>query len=202
MMRCRLTIGVVTVALALAASGCCVDRSMVGGAASCGSVPGGEPYCGMGQCCAPDDFFCQGPLGYLRYMFTCGSGCGDYYVDEWVSDPPACADPCDHQGNWTGYSDCCSAPLLGCLSRLWGHRYDAGCEVGCAGGCAGGPAAGPMHDGMMGVEGEWLDGEPMMPMEELEPIEPRPAPPQTSMRAPRRLHPAQPTSMRQRRSAR
>jgi len=32
----------------------------------------------------------------------CGSQCGEVYRNEWFSDPPACCDPCDHCGNYTG----------------------------------------------------------------------------------------------------
>ena len=204
--------------LALLLSGCCcMDRC----GSSCGvgaygmAEPVGEPYCGPAGCCAPDDFICQGPLGYLRYMFTCGSGCGDYYWDEWTSDPPSCCDPCDNYGNWTGSRGCCR-PLLSGFGALWGYRYDGGCDVqlceaGCGGGCdagCGGGAHGyqphgPVYhgDGTIVEQGPWVESERLPPPRRN--VQPPSAPAESgeginpSAQAPRRLrHNSQRTTMR------
>lgn len=33
----------------------------------------------------------------------CCDGCGEKYCNEWHSDPPACCEPCDNLGNYTGH---------------------------------------------------------------------------------------------------
>jgi len=84
-------------------SGCCVNRHLDCGGLDtcCGSLS--DPI--LGDCsrcgvCGGSD--CPGytPCGYLKYMLTCGSGCGEIYYNEWISDPPDCCDPCDDCGNW------------------------------------------------------------------------------------------------------
>ena len=50
----------------------------------------------------------QRPLAAIRSgKIFCGSGCGEVYVDEWLSTPPECSDPCSG-GNFvgTGASSC------------------------------------------------------------------------------------------------
>ena len=101
--------------------GCCVNR----------------PFCATGACdpgpvatggCASG---CCGPLaGAVGNALSCGAGCGEIYVDEWVSDPPDCCDPCDNCGNWVGPRQCCR-PLSFLNPCNWfGVRYHDDC-----GGC-------------------------------------------------------------------
>jgi len=55
------------------------------------------------------------------------------YCGEWMSDPPACGDPCDSCGDAScgGCYYGCWNPLRG-LAHLWGYRYAAGgCDIGC-----------------------------------------------------------------------
>jgi hypothetical protein len=48
-------------------------------------------------------------IGRLFYAGTwCGPSCGDAYWGEVVSDPPACREPCNRNGQWTGRSGCAS----------------------------------------------------------------------------------------------
>ena len=64
----------------------------------------------------------QRPLAAIRSgKIFCGSGCGEVYVDEWLSTPPECSDPCSG-GNFVGKgaSSCgassCGAPSCGCAA--------------------------------------------------------------------------------------
>lgn len=69
-------------------SGCCVLQEFWYALPCCHRCgPCGSP-CG-GGCCGGG---CGG----------CSGGCGEVYYGE-VSDPPACPDPCDCNGNWHGY---------------------------------------------------------------------------------------------------
>jgi hypothetical protein len=85
--------------------------------------------CGCGGCggCG-----CQSPFEWLRMRLTCCSGCGNQcYYGEWISDPPACCDPCDNCGNFIG-------PQCGGAGGKHGGGYSGG---GCGGGgcgCGGG----------------------------------------------------------------
>jgi hypothetical protein len=50
----------------------------------------------------------RGPLSFVFALFTAGSyrgcwgGCGERYWGDWYGDPPACCDPCDCNGHFTG----------------------------------------------------------------------------------------------------
>ncbi|MGN6136141.1 MAG: hypothetical protein ACTHOU_16760 [Aureliella sp.] len=92
-------------ALMLASAGCCCVQGMPG---DCGT-------CGMGQLAA-----CK----------SCSGGCGDVYVDEWISQPPRVDQCCA--------GDC--RPVRSLLQALWGSRFVGGCDMcgGCQGGCDGG----------------------------------------------------------------
>jgi len=112
----------------------CGISGPVGG--GCGSCAGGiEPcgMCGTGSClgsCA------QGFLSFARQsihnVLTCGSGCGELYIDEWYSDPPDACDPC---------VDCaranCAPPGCGFYPsvpwNLWGRRFQGGSCQSCEG---------------------------------------------------------------------
>ncbi len=60
---------------------------------------------------------CIGKLFQMScYGLGCGSGCGEVYWHDWISDPPR-PDPCDTCGNWTGVvatnsCDGCADPEL------------------------------------------------------------------------------------------
>jgi len=116
-------------ALVILANGCvCTQPSLCGdaavpescGVAGCGSCAGASAACGsryLADC--------------ATRALTCGSGCGEVYWGEWANDPPACKDPCDDCGNWTGeaYGAPHCKPLQG-IRHLWGYRYaPAGCDV-------------------------------------------------------------------------
>lgn len=134
----RFACGFLLLAGGLLSSGCCMSPYGVCGAGvgcdSCGDVGVGCDTCGE---CQPG--LCHHPWLWTRARnaLTCGAGCGDVYCGEWMSDPPACGDPCDSCGEY----DCggcyygCWNPLRG-LAHLWGYRYAAGgCGVGCEVGC-------------------------------------------------------------------
>lgn len=89
------------------------------------------------------------PNGIIKNALTCGSGCGEIYWGEWISDPPDKCDACDQDGNWIG-PHCC--PPSG-WSRFWaglhGQRM-AGDTTGCAscGGLDGDTSQGVQIDGL------------------------------------------------------
>ncbi|MEM7782728.1 MAG: hypothetical protein AAF623_05185 [Planctomycetota bacterium] len=80
----------------------------------CGPMMVG-PGCGISNC-----YDCDGatvgqrtiphsPLDSLRQLrrsITCGSGCGETYVGEWISTPPDCSDPCCGS-QWVGGTSKC-----------------------------------------------------------------------------------------------
>lgn len=89
-------------ALVLASAGCCCVQGTAGNCGSCGS-------------------------GRLLGNGSCRGGCGETYVDEWISDPP-CVD------------QCCAGdtrPVRSLLQALWGSRFVNGCDMcgGRDGGC-------------------------------------------------------------------
>ncbi len=141
----RFAYGFLLLAGGLLSSGCCSMSHYGacgggGGCDSCGDVGVGYETCGE---CQPG--LCHHPWLWTRAKnaLTCGAGCGDVYCGEWISDPPACGDPCDACGETScggcdGYYGCWN-PLQG-LAHLWGYRYaaggcDAGCDVGYDEGC-------------------------------------------------------------------
>lgn len=116
---------ILTCLMTLVGTGCCCTQGMqtCSSYSSCSSCPGGG--CGSGR---------------LLGLASCRGGCGETYVDEWVSEPP-CVDDCGH-GN-SGCNSCGSRrPLRTLLRLLWGTPYDAGrgcstgCDTGCDGGCS------------------------------------------------------------------
>lgn len=143
----RSTLLFLGLAIGILASGCC-------GPMGCG--PGCEIPCndcaGVG---VAGNYISNGPLEGLRNWrkgLTCGYGCGETYVDEWISTPPDCSDPCCNE-QWVGGAVAsrpfCRPCNLGwqpgmLLGGLYGKRYCsgdasstpcAGCgDVGC-GGC-------------------------------------------------------------------
>ena len=113
---------------AAASSGCCCFTQ--GSCATCpnGSYAGGPiagAMCSLANC--------------TKKTLGCCSGCGDVYVDEWVSDPPQPCDPCDNCGTWVGGGDCGNYGPLGfgilpAFKSLFGHPYVSGCDCGHCGG--------------------------------------------------------------------
>ena len=117
---------ILTCLMTLVGAGCCCTQGMntCGGSyyASCTSCPTGA--CGSGGC---------GPGGLLG-LASCRGGCGETYVDEWVSEPP-CIDDC---GYCDSGCDNCRRPVRSMLRLLWGVPYDGGCGcgTGCDSGCS------------------------------------------------------------------
>ena len=77
----------------------------------CGVAHGcGECGDGCGSCCQSN--FCFHPFRWIGRLFYCGTwcgpSCGERYWGEGISDPPACHEPCDQDGHWTGHSGCAS----------------------------------------------------------------------------------------------
>jgi hypothetical protein len=56
---------------------------------------------------------------------SCGKGCSDIYIHEWISDPPDCCDPCDKCcGEFTGpHGYCCRGPFQRILSAIHCYKY-------------------------------------------------------------------------------
>ena len=134
----------------LVASGCCCFPGNCGphghgyGGECCFCWPkpivwnGSCNECGPGPCESCAD--CCGECGiipFLRRAKTCGMGCGEIYVGEWISDPPDCCDPCDQcYGCWTGpHGDCCLGPFQRLLAACHGYKY---CPKPCCGPSCGG----------------------------------------------------------------
>jgi len=113
---------------------------------------------------------------------SCAGGCGETYVDEWISQPPQ-VDACCA-------GDC--RPVRSLLQALWGNRFVAGCDTcggcgqecggncgyGSSGGsgctsCGGGGGGGMVHEssgggcncggGGGGDAGEHIMAQPMQP---------------------------------------
>ncbi|MEQ8790760.1 MAG: hypothetical protein RIC55_30965 [Pirellulaceae bacterium] len=146
----------------------------VGGAGACHSC--GEVGCG-GACMS-------GPLQMARQMATCGAGCGNLYINEWINDPPDRCDPCDDCGNWGPRG--CKSRVWGRqgFTSLWGYRADMGGGGACGGGCtehahAHGEYDMAMQDGQVIYDGPVRDsgGSMQNQEEELRPPVPEPAEP-------------------------
>lgn len=126
-----LTFGVLAAVCVMSGLGCCTGgpHCLDG---SCGAGPGD----GSAPCVACDGVGCAGgvaqhPLDHFR-AGHCASGCGDIYIDEWLSDPPDCHDPCDHCGNWIGRGHPNWLPIG--WKNWWGYRHQGhacGPDCGC-----------------------------------------------------------------------
>lgn len=146
-------------ALALSAFGsgcCCMDRyyygdctkpalwGRTGGGCSSGTCDDGcaDGSCHGGDChdgaCASAD--CGGcgkcdlcnfhPLRSLFNAIHCSSGCGEFYFDEWINDPPAPCDPCDNHGNFVGQRCCPPRWFLG-VRNTCGYDCAQNCDTSC-----------------------------------------------------------------------
>jgi hypothetical protein len=102
--------------------GGCTDGSC---GASCGR--GGHNLCGFN------------PFRAIFNVFHCSSGCGEFYFDEWINDPPDRCDPCDEcYGNYVGQRACPPRWQLGGRGWFGGRQCDGGCDGGCDSCTAGG----------------------------------------------------------------
>lgn len=92
--------------------------------AGCAACIQGVAPCGTG--CGPCG---SGAANYA----SCKGGCGEVYVDPWVSDPP-CVDNCGYCYDTCAPSHC--TPILSTLKLLFGTPYAANCcDAGCDSGC-------------------------------------------------------------------
>lgn len=117
----------------------------------CCGLPSGVTACndcdglGYGEQVVP-----QRPFDRIRNRsLFCGSGCGEVYVDEWLSSPPECCDPCSG-ADWDGGSSSCGCS--GCRGTCWqpgdllrrfgtgllGGRYCTGTQSSADCGCGSG----------------------------------------------------------------
>ena len=89
---------------------------------------------GVSGCHLPHSSCLQcGPLGHhattiggrAHQALTLDAGCGEVYVDEWISDPPGVCDGC---GGSALHAHGCLPPLLPILSHLWGVRFCGDCQ--------------------------------------------------------------------------
>jgi hypothetical protein len=130
------------VVIAAGFSGC--TYHMQCGTGGCAAMAGADACAGCGDVacagrCGMGRGF--GPLGFARYMGTCGAGCGGMYFNEWIADPPDACDPCDDCGNFIG-RQCCMPRFRRwavAARSMWGFRYDGRCGS-CGGNCGGGCA--------------------------------------------------------------
>jgi len=114
-----------TCLMTLVGTGCCCTQGMnsCSGVVGCSSCPTNS--CGTGP---------------LMGLASCRGGCGETYVDEWVSEPP-CIDNCGYCE--TGCDRCHTRrPVRSMLRLLWGVPYkgdcgySSGCDPGCSDGCS------------------------------------------------------------------
>lgn len=147
-MMARTVCALVVVSLAGLAGGCCCCPTSCGPGGPCEvgcfCLPkpivwtGGCNECGPGPCTSCSDGCGDcGILACLRRGLTCGKGCGEIYINEWVSDPPDCCDPCDQcYGQYTGpHGTCCLGPFQRLLAAFHGYSY---CPKPCCGPVCGG----------------------------------------------------------------
>ena len=129
-----------TCLVTLLGTGCCCTQGMnsCSGVVGCSTCPTNS--CGTGP---------------LMGLASCRGGCGETYVDEWVSEPP-CIDDCGYCE--TGCNHCGHRrPVRSMLRLLWGvpYRGDCGCSTGCDSGCGGSCGGGCSScDGGMSVSGD------------------------------------------------
>ncbi len=120
---------------AISFSGCCAPMGPIGpGCAnmSCNDCSG---------CGTATRYIANGPIDALRNArrrMTCGSGCGEAYMGEWISTPPDAMDPCCGEQFVGGASKCrpfCWQP--GTMIRgLYGSRFCSGDASSTPCGCS------------------------------------------------------------------
>lgn len=138
----------------------CADGSCHSGAPAVGCHGGqcNPPTCGVGGC-GPCNFH---PLRALFSAINCSSGCGEFYFDEWINDPPDKCDPCDTHGGYVGQRACPPRWFLG------GRHGQGDCgETGC--GDAGCTTCGDGHGHDL-HEGEVLEEVPLPQPEMIGPM--------------------------------
>jgi hypothetical protein len=127
-------LALLTAAVLLAGfGGCCRERVWRCPDGQCGILSGrmdGCSNCTHCEGCGQMLGRCRcHPWQALKRRVTCGEGCGEFYWDEWHSDPPAPCDPCDEYcGNFVGRR--CCPPTFWQRSDVFllGRR---GCAPGC-----------------------------------------------------------------------
>jgi hypothetical protein len=162
-----------------------------GGCASCGPVND----CGCDSCSTGCGSCLLKPVrelaGHAHRSLTCGAGCGELYIDEWISDPPDACDPCGCHGEWNG-GGCHEWPLLSKLKWLWnGHRYYGDCETGCTT-CGGSSHVVGDYQAMDGyyeedgytevIQGDAMYGQPKLAPQRSVAPSPMPAPGSSALR--------------------
>jgi hypothetical protein len=136
----------------------CLDRPYI----PSGHADSWDPVLGSCGTCGVCGGTCDGhtPASYIKHRLTCGSGCGEIYWGEWLSDPPEKCDPCDDCGNWIG-PRICDPSVWERFASGWcgffGFRSDgcsscsaapcAICGTGCDGSCGGKGGLSPMDLG-------------------------------------------------------
>lgn len=147
----KLCLVVATMAAAMSFTGC-MSTMPIG--------PGCADF-GCNDCCGATvgtQYIANGPLDALRNarrQMTCGAGCGETYVGEWISTPPDSVDPCCGSQFAGGATKCrpfCWQP--GNLFRgIYGQRIcsDSASSMPC--GCASGGC-----DGGCGVADNYVGG--------------------------------------------
>ena len=84
------------------------------GCASCGT------HSDCGDHCNNCDGY-NGPFGTVRKTLACGSGCGEIYYGDWVSNPPNTCNECDATGYSRGVNG--RIPWLSNPFAFWGYQY-------------------------------------------------------------------------------
>lgn len=152
-------------ALCLISMGCCAPMAIGPGCDTMGCNDCNGLGSGAIVAATPVD-----TLRQLRRSLTCGSGCGETYIGEWISTPPDVADPCSRDQFVGGASKCqpfCWTPgtLLGGLSGRLGGRYcdgaessaPCGCGIATCGGGCGEVYGGEVYSGEV-ITGGYIDG--------------------------------------------
>lgn len=120
----------------------CSDCASDCNTGSPGTFPASCGNCVTGHCGGASGML----LPLLSTKLACGSGCGGIYWGEWISDPPACCDPCNDCGGWVD-EPCCNygGPLGNCWVHLK-HKIHAVIHTGIYGyqskGCFGDSSCG------------------------------------------------------------
>lgn len=85
-----------------------------------------DDHPGACQVCGKPPGMCLGhPWNDFKNRFHC-KGCGDWYYDEWLCDPPDPCDPCNNCGHFTGQRQCPPSWHKRFLSGLGGRA--CGCD--------------------------------------------------------------------------
>ena len=147
---------------------------LVSGAGCAACIQGVGP-CGTGC----------GPCGSDAAAYaSCKGGCGDVYIDPWISEPP-CVDNCGYDCGGCGSCGQCR-PVLSVLKLLWGAPYatncspcgPAPCDSGCDS-CGGGHVVhhgGEVYHDTTPSNVRAMEPTPAVPLETApEAVEPAPA---------------------------